>query len=84
MNSQNENELGSNGDDMDNTSQNLKNLSKEHEYESDFDNLSDDDSSTNNQLFRIEKKIQQPDLTKRERRLLQNRKSALKCRLKKQ
>ncbi len=26
----------------------------------------------------------QPDLTKRERRLLQNRKSALKCRLKKQ
>jgi hypothetical protein len=58
MNSQNENELGSNGDDMDNTSQNLKNLSKEHEYESDFDNLSDDDSSTNNQLFRIEKKIQ--------------------------
>lgn len=32
--------------------------------------LSDDESSTNNQLFKIEKKIQQPDLSKRERRLL--------------
>jgi predicted nucleic acid-binding Zn-ribbon protein len=41
--------------------------------------------ATNTQLFRIERKIQQgTDLTKRERRLLQNRKSALKCRLKKQ
>lgn len=54
--------------------------------------LSEDDSdiegqltATNNQLFKIEKKIQQgTDLSKRERRLLQNRKSALKCRLKKQ
>eukprot|EP00347_Sterkiella_histriomuscorum_P017170 403350401 len=76
---------GSNGDDNDNQSQNQKlTYSKEHEYDSGFDDLSDDDSSTNNQLFRIEKKIQQPDLSKRERRLLQNRKSALKCRLKKQ
>lgn len=42
-------------------------------------------SATNTQLFKIEKKIQQgTDLSKRERRLLQNRKSALKCRLKKQ
>lgn len=68
---------------------NLEDLShefKEREYNEDlddFEGLSDDDS-TNNQLFLIEKKIQQPDLTKRERRLLQNRKSALKCRLKKQ
>lgn len=58
---------------------------KEREYNEDYDvfeGLSDNDS-TNNQLFLIEKKIQQADLTKRERRLLQNRKSALKCRLKK-
>ena len=63
----------------------------------DGDSLSDDSmtddsadierdlSVTNTQLFKIERKIQQgTDLTKRERRLLQNRKSALKCRLKKQ
>ena len=62
----------------------------------DFDDSDDDsfDSSadierelsvTNTQLFKIERKIQQgTDLSKRERRLLQNRKSALKCRLKKQ
>ena len=56
----------------------------ERDYHLDSFDLSDDDASTNNQLFRIEKKIMQPDLTKRERRLLQNRKSALKCRLKKQ
>lgn len=44
-----------------------------------------DISATNTQLFKIERKIQQgTDLSKRERRLLQNRKSALKCRLKKQ
>ena len=42
-------------------------------------------SATNHQLFKIERKIQQgTELSKRERRLLQNRKSALKCRLKKQ
>ncbi|CDW71993.1 bzip transcription factor [Stylonychia lemnae] len=78
------NELASNGDDFDNESQNQKLFSKDNEFDSEFDDLSDDDSSTNNQLFKIEKKIQQPDLSKRERRLLQNRKSALKCRLKKQ
>jgi hypothetical protein len=58
-------------------------LSESGDYGSDLD-LSGDESSTNQQLFRIERKIQQPDLSKRERRLLQNRKSALKCRLKKQ
>ena len=41
-------------------------------------------ASTTRKLNRIEKKIQQPNLSKKERRLLQNRKSALKCRLKKQ
>lgn len=47
--------------------------------------LDKDFSGTNTQLFKIERKIQQgTDLSKRERRLLQNRKSALKCRLKKQ
>jgi len=47
--------------------------------------LDKDFSETNTQLFKIERKIQQgTDLSKRERRLLQNRKSALKCRLKKQ
>lgn len=40
--------------------------------------------STTLKLSKIERKIQRTDLTKRERRLLQNRKSALKCRLKKQ
>ena len=47
----------------------LKNSDNELEYGSDLD-LSGDDSSTNNQLFKIERKIQQPDLSKRERRLL--------------
>jgi hypothetical protein len=32
---------------------------------------------------KIEKEIQRTDLSKRQKRLLQNRKSALKCRLKK-
>ena len=40
--------------------------------------------STKHKLSQIEKKIQSNSLSKRERRLLQNRKSALKCRLKKQ
>ena len=40
--------------------------------------------STTRKLSKIEKKIQNANLSKRERRLLQNRKSALKCRLKKQ
>ncbi len=37
-------------------------------------------------MFKIERKIKQDgqELSKRDRRLLQNRKSALKCRLKKQ
>ena len=39
--------------------------------------------STTRKLSKIERKIQRNDLSKRERRLLQNRKSALKCRLKK-
>ena len=42
------------------------------------------EGSTTRKLLNIEKKIQRHDLSKRERRLLQNRKSALKCRLKKQ
>jgi hypothetical protein len=44
-------------------------------------NLSRD--STTFKLKKLEKKIRNKDLSKRERRLLQNRKSALKCRLKK-
>lgn len=40
--------------------------------------------SVTRKLSKIEKKICRGDLSKRERRLLQNRKSALKCRLKKQ
>lgn len=41
--------------------------------------------STTKKLIKIEKEIQNSkDLTKRQKRLLQNRKSALKCRLKKQ
>jgi hypothetical protein len=57
----------------------------------DMDSFSDNSSSmclskgsTTLKLSKIERKIQRTDLTKRERRLLQNRKSALKCRLKKQ
>jgi hypothetical protein len=42
------NELASNGDDFDNESQNQKLFSKDNEFDSDFDDLSDDDSSTNN------------------------------------
>ena len=42
-----------------------------------------DIAQTNQQLFKIEKKIQSHNISKKERRLLQNRKSALKCRLKK-
>lgn len=41
-------------------------------------------AATTRQLNRIEKKIQCKNLSKKDRRLLQNRKSALKCRLKKQ
>ena len=40
--------------------------------------------STARKINQIEKKIRASNLSKRERRLLQNRKSALKCRLKKQ
>ena len=40
--------------------------------------------SVTRKLSKIEKKISRGDLSKRERRLLQNRKSALKCRIKKQ
>ena len=40
-----------------------------------------DDAKKN--VKKLEKKIRNKDLSKRERRLLQNRKSALKCRLKK-
>lgn len=54
------------------------------------DSLSDNSSdmglskgSVTRKLSKIEKKISRGDLSKRERRLLQNRKSALKCRLKK-
>ena len=41
------------------------------------------EGSTTRKLQKIEKKIKSGNLTKKERRLLQNRKSALKCRLKK-
>mmetsp|Transcript_5466 Transcript_5466/g.8507 ORF Transcript_5466/g.8507 Transcript_5466/m.8507 type:complete len:136 (+) Transcript_5466:348-755(+) len=57
----------------------------------DFDAQSDNSDSsvsakgsTKQKLSQIERKIQSSSLSKRERRLLQNRKSALKCRLKKQ
>ena len=40
--------------------------------------------SVTQKLQLIEQEIQRTDITKREKRLLQNRKSALKCRLKKQ
>lgn len=39
--------------------------------------------SAHRQLRKIDKKIRSKGVTKKERRLLQNRKSALKCRLKK-
>lgn len=55
------------------------------------DSMSDNSSdlglskgSVTRKLSKIEKKISRGDLSKRERRLLQNRKSALKCRIKKQ
>lgn len=63
------------------------------DLKSDFDDdslsgdLEDSDGSegsTTRKLQKIEKKIKSGNLTKKERRLLQNRKSALKCRLKKQ
>jgi len=44
-------------------------------------NLSGD--STTIKLKKLENKIRNKDLSKKERKLLQNRKSALKCRLKK-
>ena len=51
---------------------------------SESDDDDDIEASTNNQFMKIEQKIKKADLSKRDRRLLQNRKSALKCRLKKQ
>ena len=78
------------------TKEDKKRSDDENEDESDLDisdgslnessaDLDRELSATNTQLFKIERKIQQgTDLSKRERRLLQNRKSALKCRLKKQ
>ena len=63
-------DIASHGDDIENYSSNLKHTGFNHDLSSDLDSFSDDDSSTNNQLFQIEKKIQQPDLSKRERRLL--------------
>ena len=69
----------------------VSNESDEEENSDSFDNSDDYDnsgqgnSSNHQQLFRIERKIKEGgELNKRERRLLQNRKSALKCRLKKQ
>jgi len=57
----------------------------------DLDSVSNDSGtssqsqgSTARKLDQIEQKIRRSNLSKRERRLLQNRKSALKCRLKKQ
>ena len=50
----------------------------------DEDEENDGDVITKSKLFKIEKLIEEKKLSKRERRLLQNRKSALKCRLKKQ
>ena len=44
----------------------------------------DSEESTARKLSSIEKRIATANLSKKERRLLQNRKSALKCRLKKQ
>lgn len=57
----------------------------------DDDSLSDMSSSSSNlsgdsttiKLKKLENKIRNKDLSKKERKLLQNRKSALKCRLKK-
>jgi len=58
---------------------------EDSEEDEDFDNSGQGNSSNHQQLFRIERKIKEGgELNKRERRLLQNRKSALKCRLKKQ
>lgn len=68
-------------------------IQEDQEDHADEDNISDcspssksmsSDGSTTRKLIKIEKKIQRTNLSKRERRLLQNRKSALKCRLKKQ
>ena len=53
----------------------LSNMSDESEHSR---------SSFTKKLTQIEKEINRNDLSKREKRLLQNRKSALKCRLKKQ
>jgi hypothetical protein len=78
-------EYDDNDDDNDNDLDNLK--IGDNDSVSDHDNSSSmclSGGSTTRKLSKIEKKIQRNDLTKRERRLLQNRKSALKCRLKKQ
>ncbi len=58
---------------------------KHDESIEDGEDLLEDESydSTNSKLFKIERKIGTHDMSKRQRRLLQNRKSALKCRLKK-
>jgi hypothetical protein len=50
----------------------------------DFSSAGSNKDSTQRKLITIEKKIRKDGLGKREKRLLQNRKSALKCRLKKQ
>ena len=51
---------------------------------SDLDGDDDDLESAMRKLNKIDKKIKKGGLTKKERRLLQNRKSALKCRIKKE
>lgn len=73
------------GEDQDSADENNEQMSSFDSNEDD-DDSDNDAAATNHQLFKIERKIQQggEQLSKRERRLLQNRKSALKCRLKKQ
>ena len=64
-------------------------LQNNHITIDELSNLSDAESehsrtSFTKKLNQIETQINRTDLSKREKRLLQNRKSALKCRLKKQ
>ena len=61
-------------------------VGKEHDQDSASNSSGGSDlshGSTTKKLVKIEKEIQRTDLSKRQKRLLQNRKSALKCRLKK-
>ena len=61
-----------------------QNKDKNDHDDSQSDDSADSQDSTARKLRIIERKIRTSNLTKRERRLLQNRKSALKCRIKKQ